>query len=150
MTKIILALSLVGILALTGIAAHYIDSKESNHTNATSDSSVQQTETQAEQTENQVEPIGTTQDVGRTAYIDPTTGKLVSEPTQVIQPGSVAIGTENLPPVKITTHSNGMVQADLNGRFRIPLQATIGCDGKLTKQHSNGELPPAPDCEAEK
>jgi len=156
MTKIILALSLVGVLALTGIAAYYIDSQQSNHINVASDSSVQQTETQAEQTENQaeqtenqVELIGTTQDVGRTAYIDPTTGKLVSQPAQVIQPGNVAIGTENLPPVKITTHANGMVQADLNGRFRMPLQATIGCDGKLTKQHSNSELPSAPDCEAE-
>lgn len=146
MNKTTLALALVGVLALTGIVAYYTDSQKPNQTIVASEQSVHQTETKVKQSQ-------ADQTIGRSAYIDPTTGELVSEPTessQVIQPGSVAIGSDDLPPVKITTHSNGMVQADLNGRFQTSLQATIGCDGKITTEHSNREISDATNCEAEK
>lgn len=143
MTKNILALTLVGVFALTGVVAYYVDSLQSNQTNVAEEQPVKQTKSQAHESQAH-------QNVGRTAYIDPTSGELVSEPAQVIQPGSVTIGAEDLPPVKITTHSNGMVQADLNGRFQIPLQATIGCDGQITKEHSNREILEATNCETKK
>lgn len=142
MTKNIFALALVGVLALTGIVVYYTDSLKSNQINVA-----------PEQAGSQVKQSQTDQTIGRSAYIDPITGKLVSEPTQstqVIQSGSVAIGSDNLPPVKITTHSNGMVQAELNGRFQMPLQATIGCDGQITKEHSNRGIPEATNCQAGK
>ena len=146
MIKNILAVSLVGSLALTGIAAYFTDSQKSTQIKFISDPAVQLLESE-------VKPSQISQRVGRSAYIDPKTGELVSEPAQstpAIQAGSSSAGVNNLPPVKITTHANGMVQADLNGRFKIPLQATVGCDGKVTKQHTNRGLSTATNCDAEK
>lgn len=146
MTKNIFALALVGVLALAGIVVYYTDSQKSNQSNVAPEQHVQQAASQ-------VQPSEADQSIARSAYIDPVTGKLLSQPaqsTQELQPGSIVQGADNLPPVKITTHSNGMVQAELNGRFQMPLQATIGCDGKITKEHSNRELPEATNCEAEK
>jgi hypothetical protein len=146
MSKNILALALVGVLALAGIVVYYTDSQKSNQSNVVSEQAVQQTESQVTQPQSP-------QTIGRSAYIDPTTGKLLSQPTestQEIQPGSIVKGDDNLPPVKITTHSNGMVQAQLNGRFQMPLQATIGCDGQITTEHSNRQIADVTNCEAEK
>jgi hypothetical protein len=146
MTKNIFALALVAVLALAGIVVYYTDSHKSNQSNVAPEQHVQQVESQ-------VQPSETDQAIARSAYIDPTTGELLSQPaqsTQELQPASIVQGTDNLPPVKITTHSNGMVQAELNGRFQMPLQATIGCDGKITKEHSNRELSEATNCDAEK
>ena len=74
---------------------------------------------------------------GRMAYIDPVTGELTSTPP-VGQPklpqAQQSVGT--LPPVQFITHTDGTVQAKLNGRFRSPLMATVGCDGQLALEHA--------------
>ena len=83
---------------------------------------------------------------GQVAYVDPATGELTSKPDNPLQKSLAQQAQVNLPPVKVTTYSNGTVQADLNGRFRTPLMATIGCDGKLTTEHSDHLEPKLEDC----
>ena len=78
---------------------------------------------------------------GQRAQIDPKTGQLTSDAQgQDLPSASVVQGDVGLPPVEITTHSDGTVQAKLNGRFRTPLRATIGCDGRITTAHSEQPL----------
>jgi hypothetical protein len=144
MTKTILAAALIGVFAVTaGLVAHYTESNDLNRGEIASAPPEPYTLGQEEQ--RQIH-----QSTGLTAYIDPETGNLVSQPAQSLTSGSATVGAVNLPPVKLTTHPNGMVQADLNGRFRIPLQVTVGCDGEIHKQHSSSEIPEATNCEAEK
>ncbi|MFT5612282.1 MAG: hypothetical protein ACI9WC_001603 [Arenicella sp.] len=83
---------------------------------------------------------------GQVAYVDPVTGELTSKPLLSTLSQEVQY---NLPPVKIITYSNGTVQAVLYGRFRTPLMvATIGCNGKLTTEHSDHLEPKREDCGA--
>ena len=87
----------------------------------------------------------------RKAYISPETGELTSVPppgSKGLSPADAVQADLNLPPVKITTHSDGTVQAELNGRFRTPLTATIDCDGKIVTEHSEHGVSEATDCEA--
>jgi hypothetical protein len=85
---------------------------------------------------------------GQIAYLDPVTGQLTSKPADSLTKGSALQAQVNLPPIKITTYADGTVQADLNGRFRTPLMATIGCDGKLTTEHSDKLEPKVEECGA--
>ncbi len=76
------------------------------------------------------------------AYLDPNTGELTSQPphTQLRTLKAVtadAKTSKNRPPIKITTHPNGMVQADLNGWFQSPITAQIDCAGNIQTNHSN-------------
>lgn len=77
----------------------------------------------------------TTAEGRRLAYLDPQTGQLTSEPADFEEGGTSLIPLGKLPPVKITAYANGAVRADLNGRFRTPLMATIACDGTLKTAH---------------
>ena len=82
----------------------------------------------------------------RIAYLDPETGELTSKSADPLESGSSLQAEVNLPPVKITTYSDGTVQAELNGRFRTPLMATIGCDGELATGHSDHLESKAQEC----
>lgn len=95
-----------------------------------------------------------TQPAGRVAYIDPNTGELSSTLPAGAQQRTNANNTNraatvNLPPVEMTTHANGVVQAKLNGRFRTPLVATINCNGKIDTQHTQYHSGSEQECEAE-
>ena len=87
---------------------------------------------------------------GRTAYIDPKTGQLTSRASTPIEDRAAAQAELNLPPVKITTYANGTVGAALNGRFRVPLIATIACDGQINTEHSKEFSSKTEKCEVEK
>jgi hypothetical protein len=87
---------------------------------------------------------------GRTAYIDPKTGQLSSQAGVPIENQAALQAQVNLPPVKITTYANGTVGAALNGRFRVPLTATIACDGQIKTKHSNEVTPQTEKCEVVK
>ena len=87
---------------------------------------------------------------GQIAYIDPETGELTSQPIAEIDSGPPLRKEVNLPPVKVTTYADGTVQADLNGRFRTPLIATIGCDGELKTGHSDHVASEEVECGVEK
>ena len=73
----------------------------------------------------------------QTAHIDPRTGQLIALPDTNL-PAAKAI-QESLPPIEMLTHSNGTVQLKLNGRFRTPLVAQIGCDGKIKMTHAENK-----------
>lgn len=76
----------------------------------------------------------------RTAHIDPNTGKLTSTPDETnskLPATNIAQGS--LPAVEMLHHSNGTVQAKLNGRFRSQLVAQISCDGKIIMTHSESK-----------
>ncbi|MFT5135766.1 MAG: hypothetical protein ACI9XU_001780 [Arenicella sp.] len=79
----------------------------------------------------------------RGAYVNPVTGELTANPLHSTLSQQVQL---NLPPVKITTHSNGTVEAVLYGRFRTSLMATISCDGELTTEHSDHLEPKLEGC----
>ena len=77
--------------------------------------------------------------IGQTAHIDPSTGELTSTPTNSnTNPPSASVTQSSLPAVEIKTLANGTVQASLNGRFRTPLVAQIGCDGQIIMKHAEG------------
>lgn len=82
----------------------------------------------------------------QTAYLDPVTGELTSRPADSFDNSSSLKAEGSLAPVKITTYTDGSVKADLNGRFRTPLMATIGCDGELTTGHSDDLQSEVKDC----
>jgi len=91
----------------------------------------------------------TPQSAGRVAYIGSDTGALSSTPPASAQRNASIGATVNLPPVEMVKHSSGVVQAKLNGRFRTPLVATIGCDGKINMEHTQNPVESELDCEAE-
>ena len=84
------------------------------------------------------------------AYIDPETGELTDQPpssSDNITSNNRVEENAELPPMEVTTHADGTVQIDLNGRFRTPLQARIGCDGQIITMHSKEALTDNTDCE---
>ena len=83
----------------------------------------------------------------RQAEIDPKTGQLTSDVQRQNLPSSSVVQNDiALPPVEIKTLSDGTVQAKLNGRFRTPLRATIGCNGGITTGHSDKPLESSAQC----
>jgi hypothetical protein len=94
---------------------------------------------------------GTTADVappkvapgGMRAFIDPQTGRFVSEPAPGTPPLELspaelnAFSTSDQGLVEVpSTVPGGGVKVDLQGRFQSPLTATVGADGKVTIGHA--------------
>jgi hypothetical protein len=81
---------------------------------------------------------------GMKAYIDPQTGAFLSEPppgTPPLQLSPDAFSTSDQGLVG-TPLPGGGVKVDLQGRFRSPLTATVGPDGKVTITHQRPAAPP--------
>jgi hypothetical protein len=84
---------------------------------------------------------------GMTIHIDPLTGAILKEPAAGALPLQLSASVLNA----LSTSHQGLVEAwspvpgggvkvDLQGRFRSPLFATIGADGKVKILHL-GEIP---------
>src|SRR5205823_1768872 len=75
---------------------------------------------------------------GQRIYIDPRTGRLTGAPADA------RAAQEEMQEFALSTSHEGLVETplpgggsmvDLQGRFRSPLIATVGVDGKLTIDH---------------
>jgi hypothetical protein len=80
---------------------------------------------------------------GQRIYIDPTTGRFIEPPPDVLAAEALAAQADPLN-FEMSTSDVGLVEAplagggsmvDLQGRFRSALVATVGSDGKLAIGH---------------
>lgn len=74
---------------------------------------------------------------GFRAYVDPETGQLIEPPEEApAEPTAPALSTsdEGLVAVPSPVPGGGNM-VNLQGRFRSPLTATVGADGKVRMQH---------------
>jgi hypothetical protein len=82
---------------------------------------------------------GATGSGGIRAYIDPATGQLVDTPPDSVPAPQLPADGVKTPveePVEIQSPvPGGGIKVDLKGRFRGPLTATVGPDGKIVIQH---------------
>ena len=91
------------------------------------------------------------ENMSRTAHIDPDTGELISNSMGSSFQNKQLITKQNsLPAVELLAHSNGTIQAKLNGRFRAPLVAQIACDGKIIMTHAENDQIEDINCEETK
>ena len=87
------------------------------------------------------DPQGTADQQGASgfrAYVDPETGELIEPPDDapVEEPPAAAFSTSHEGLVETPSPvPGGGVMVDLKGRFRSPLTATVGADGKVRMQH---------------
>ena len=73
---------------------------------------------------------------GMRVYIDPVTGEFAEPPAGAVAAPSAASSTSDAGLVETPSPvPGGGVSVDLQGRFRSPLIATIGTDGKMTMRH---------------
>jgi len=78
-------------------------------------------------------------DVGRTAYIDPETGELISKPSQEADKGLQSERAIEVAPAapKVIEHDDGMVEVVLDGHMHSSLIAEIDCDGTVDTKHAD-------------
>jgi hypothetical protein len=74
---------------------------------------------------------------GFRAYVDPETGELTEPPSDApAEEPAAAFSTSDEGLVAVPSPvPGGGVMVDLQGRFRSPLTATVGADGKVRMQH---------------
>lgn len=82
------------------------------------------------------EEAGGVPDAGMRAYVDPRTGRLLSEPPagrQVPPSDPASTSTEGLVETPLP---HGGVMLDVRGRFQSPLVATVDADGRVHLGHA--------------
>jgi len=102
----------------------------------------------------QVEPtlIGSQQSA-RTAYIDPSTGKLTSTPpasARIQNNRIVQTNNSKLQPVEVINHSDGMIQINLNGNGMSSERVSLDCNGQVIAQHAEKPKSDNMDCKVKK
>jgi len=90
---------------------------------------------------------------GSRVFIDPATGKFVSEPPAGFTPQNdlpgIARDIPGQPDLVETVAPDGTVTIELGDRFNKPLVASVGCKGKITTTHTpSSDKPASKDCKS--